>query len=107
MSSHDSTGKRIGGSLYLHVTALNEQEPAVRERIAKAESQAGISAESHYNLVRLDERPERVSLLNYPEFFDNPFPALRERWLVDLADGDVRIAPMSTRSIRRSCIARS
>jgi DNA phosphorothioation-associated putative methyltransferase len=89
LSSDDTTGKRIGGSLYLHVSALEDQDAAVRDRVAEAESLAGVSADSHYNLVRLDERAERVALLNYPGFFNEPFPALRERWLVDLAEGQV------------------
>jgi DNA phosphorothioation-associated putative methyltransferase len=89
LSSDDTTGKRIGGSLYLHVSALEDQDAAVRGRVAEAESLAGVSADSHYNLVRLDERAERVALLNYPGFFNEPFPALRERWLVDLAEGEV------------------
>lgn len=89
MSSDTDTGKRIGSSLYFHVTALDEQEPSVRERVARAEALADIGAESHYNLVRLDDRAERLSLLNYPGFFEDAFPALQERWLVDLAEGEV------------------
>lgn len=84
MSGDPITGKRIAGSLYLHVTALKDQDPAVRERIAQAETLANIDAGSHYNLVRLDDRAERVSLLHYPGFFEEAFPALQERWLVDL-----------------------
>ena len=89
MSNDNGTGKRIGDSLYLHVSALDVLAPAVREFLARAESLAGVSAGSHYNLVRLEERAERVSLLHYPGFFDDPFPALRERWLVNLANGEV------------------
>jgi hypothetical protein len=89
LSNDVTTGKRIGSSLYLHVTALKDQDAAVRERVAQAESLAGVSNGSHFNLVRLDEHAERVSLLSYPGFFDEAFPALRERWLVDLAEREV------------------
>jgi hypothetical protein len=40
----------------------------------------------HFNLVRIDDAGPCISLLNYPEFAEDPFPSLCESWLVDLDD---------------------
>ena len=45
---------------------------------------AGVPRTKRYNLVRIDAEGPYIALLNYPGFFDEPFPALRESWLVDL-----------------------
>ncbi|MGF1615042.1 MAG: DNA phosphorothioation-associated putative methyltransferase, partial [Gammaproteobacteria bacterium] len=38
---------------------------------------------------RIDDARPCVALLNYPGFFEDPFPALRESWLVDVVQGSV------------------
>jgi len=42
-----------------------------------------------YNVIRFEPSAQQVALLNYPGFFDDPFPELRESWRVDLATGEV------------------
>jgi DNA phosphorothioation-associated putative methyltransferase len=44
----------------------------------------------NFNVARFDGASDRVSLLNYPGFFEDGFPALHESWHVDLAAGRVR-----------------
>ena len=46
-------------------------------------------AEPAFNLARFDRSAPVVSLLHYPGFFDDPFPALAASWLVDLRAGTV------------------
>jgi DNA phosphorothioation-associated putative methyltransferase len=78
-------GKRVGDHTYMHQALVEAQEPAARRIVDAAACAAGLSLQN-YNIVRLSrDRPE-LALLNYPKFFDDPFPALRTSWLVDLTD---------------------
>jgi len=76
--------KIIGGKTYLHIESLSCLDAAMAEGVTRAELLAGISRQVHFNLVRIDEVEHNISLLNYPDFFEEPFPSLRESWLVDL-----------------------
>lgn len=76
-------GKRVGNLTYVHVDALDCLDGSVRERVCAAGDVAGLRAGVHYNLVRVAEAGGAIALLHYPGFFEEPFPMLRERWLVE------------------------
>ena len=76
--------KVVGGRTYLHVDSLPCLDTDVAARVAEAEGLAGVKRQVHFNLVRIDETGPCISLLNYPEFAEDPFPSLSESWLVDL-----------------------
>ena len=76
--------KKVAGKTYVHVDFLSDSNAGDVRCIADAERLARVSREQHFNLVRIDETTACIALLNYPAFFDDPFPALRESWLVDL-----------------------
>lgn len=76
--------KTVGGRTYLHVDALSLLDAERAARVAAAERLAQVKRHEHFNLVRIDDAGPWIALLNYPEFADDPFPALRESWLVDL-----------------------
>jgi len=78
-------GKRVGDHTYMHRALVEGQDAAVRRLVKEATCAAGLSLPD-YNIVRISrDRPE-LALLNYPAFFDDPFPALHTSWLVDLSD---------------------
>jgi DNA phosphorothioation-associated putative methyltransferase len=77
-------GKTVGSRTYLHIDAASALDAVWTERWRAAERLAGLQRGAHYNLIRLDAEGPAIALLHYPEFFDEPFPALRESWLVDL-----------------------
>jgi DNA phosphorothioation-associated putative methyltransferase len=85
-------GKSIGRSAYLHVDTLEALEPPQRDAweraVAQAEAAAGLNRGTHFNVIRLDSG-EQVGLLNYPDFFDDPFPSLSESWRFDSATGNL------------------
>lgn len=58
-------------------------------RLPEAERLAGVRRLEHYNLIRIEANGSHFALLHYPDFLDEPFPALSESWLVDLANGTV------------------
>ncbi|MBF0370341.1 MAG: DNA phosphorothioation-associated putative methyltransferase [Magnetococcales bacterium] len=75
--------KVVGGQTYLHVDALPKLDAKWMARVSEAERLANIKPHKNFNLVRFDEDGLSIALLNYPEFSDDPFPSLRESWLVD------------------------
>ena len=101
MSKPPLTGKTIGRRTYLHVEALpslnaRTQAKAAQSssldweaRVAVAEQAAGVERGVRFNVVRLDAESGEIALLHYAEFFDDPFPALRESWRFEPATGRV------------------
>ena len=63
-------GKRVGGALYLHRTAVDLLDVARKEMVASASERTGAC----WNVAKIEG--EAVSLLRYEEFDDSPFPCL-------------------------------
>jgi DNA phosphorothioation-associated putative methyltransferase len=75
-------GKRVGGALYLHVSAVPGADPVMRERIERA----AVAAERpDWNVVKV--QGDAVSLLTYEAFNEVAFPALLAAVRVNLSDG--------------------
>jgi DNA phosphorothioation-associated putative methyltransferase len=79
-------GKRLPEAVYFHVSALHRLAPDVRGLVGEAQARARIDPAS-YNVVKLSLRTPKVSLMSYPRFLDDGFPALAASWTVDLAEG--------------------
>lgn len=80
-------GKVVGSKKYLHVSALDLSCLATQRAVAEAVRQARLSDDA-YNVVRLDvQGGGSLSLLDYPSFFEHPFPALARSWKVDTGSG--------------------
>lgn len=89
-------GKRVGDAVYLHTSLLAEQPPALLEFIAAVAGQAGAPA-AGFNVLRIALKEPEVALLDYPAFFEDPFPSLRMSWLVNLKTGRVAPSDFATR----------
>ncbi len=81
--------KIISGSTYLYVDALPYLDDERAALVQKAEQLSRVKCNDQFNLVRIDDTDKRIALLNYPEFINDPFPSLRESWLVDLDSSTV------------------
>lgn len=77
-------GKFVGGYLYLHVSALTYLPSEWQQRIVKATALTALSFEKDFNVVKLRGDTDELSLLDYAEFFNDPFPALKRSWRVQL-----------------------
>jgi DNA phosphorothioation-associated putative methyltransferase len=77
--------KFVSGRHYVHVDAIALLSSDDAAKLEKAERLAQIARAQRFNVVRFENSSGRVSLLNYPTFFQDAFPALHESWLVDLA----------------------
>ncbi len=74
------SGKRVGGALYLHSSALEELDECVRASVELAAVSAG---DFKWNVVKIGA--EAVSLLLYEEFESVAFPALLASFRFNLA----------------------
>ncbi len=81
--------KVVGRCTYLHADSLPCMNTDDAAHVAEAEHLAGVKRYVHFNLVRIDAARHCISLLHYPEFAEDPFPSLRESWLVDLSRATV------------------
>lgn len=77
-------GKTVGGYTYLHVSAFGSLSPEWNDRIAHAASCAGVRVETDFNVVKMMPLTDEVSLLDYSDFFESPFPSLARSWRVNL-----------------------
>ena len=81
--------KSIAGCQYVHFDAFEILPPDALAKLANAERLAKSERGQRFNVARFDAISNRISLLNYPAFFDDAFPALHESWQVDLAASHV------------------
>lgn len=81
---HQKMGKRVGGSVYYHRSAVALLESSWRDLVGRAEACAGHPA---WNVVRLGRDSDDLSLLHYPGFDEEPVPALEASVRVRLNTG--------------------
>ena len=76
-------GKRVSGDLYVHRTAIkhleNEDGLLVTEYMKKLEAN-----ERKWNVVRLGN--DNIAFLQYPLFYEQPFPVLTKSVRIDFFD---------------------
>jgi len=80
--------KTVAQKTYLHVNYIDGLETIWKSRVLMAENLTRVQRCKQYNVIRYDVASNRINLLNYPDFFDEPFPVLKESWGVDLATGE-------------------
>lgn len=83
-------GKKVGLHTYYHIEVVEALEPQQRAQIDKAIKIAGVSSGEHFNVIKLSDAAESITLLDYPLFFDEAFPVLANYWTVDLANQTFR-----------------
>jgi DNA phosphorothioation-associated putative methyltransferase len=76
-------GKTLPDARYIHTCGLSVLPEEYSEIIETAAKVAG-APPGAFNVVKFDRSSPRVSLLSYPSFFDEGFPALVESWTIDL-----------------------
>ncbi|HYE36004.1 DNA phosphorothioation-associated putative methyltransferase [Methylocaldum sp.] len=83
-------GKSIARHVYFHVNLLKTLEPELREAIYAAGRIAQVHPGEDYNVVKLNQDRNGVSLLDYPGFLEEGFPVLSRYWTVDLDKNTAR-----------------
>ena len=80
-----AVGKLVGTHLYAHESALPFLPTQWQELVTKGASLPGLKPDEHFNVVKLHEHGDELSLLSYPDFFQDPFPALARSWRISLS----------------------
>lgn len=89
-------GKRLPTAMYVY----NDAEIRLPEPL---ESLVGLlrkkyAATGKHNLIKFHTESFKVSLLWYPDFFNDPHPALAEAVVADLTTGDVKVLCYGTKT---------
>lgn len=75
-------GKLVVDEFYVHLNALPEvQNNEVVQAVQRITAVLPRSGDLEPNIAKVNLRSGRVSLLAYPAFFDDPFPALAAAWV--------------------------
>ena len=82
-------GKTVGDHLYAHISALSTLSPEQHSIIAQASELARLIPGAHFNVVKLHQQDHDLSLLDYPRYFDDPFPTLARSWRISLSRNTV------------------
>lgn len=70
--------------VYLHLSALPALSCNQNSIITQAAEIAHLKAGEHFNVVKLSHGIDDLSLLDYPTFFEDPFPILARSWRVSV-----------------------
>src|SRR5690242_6123842 len=89
-------GKRVHGHAYIHTSLLSKQPKKIVLLVDLARRQAGITADD-FTVIRISEISHEIGLLNYPRFFEDPFPSLANAHVADVNTKRVRSSDYSTR----------
>src|SRR5215203_4961088 len=79
-----TVGKRVGDHLYAHIDALSALTADQQSIIVQASELARLIPIEHFNVVKISQSDD-LSLLDYPGFFDEPFPTLARSWRISLS----------------------
>jgi DNA phosphorothioation-associated putative methyltransferase len=77
-------GKLVARDVYFHVSLLEDLPETVRCNVEKGIALTRLTVGSDFNVVRLDHSMSDMSLLDYPNFFGEAFPALYRSWFINL-----------------------
>tara|TARA_R110001592_G_scaffold192882_1_gene439960 strand:+ start:10735 stop:12603 length:1869 start_codon:yes stop_codon:yes gene_type:complete len=91
-----SIGKKLPDAIYFHKEAFS-QAPLSLTKFILIVAKALKIDDSDWNLVKVFRKDFRISLLNYPTFFEESYPPLMQSVTVDLAKLSHRITNYCTR----------
>jgi hypothetical protein len=82
-----SFGKRVRNDHYIHYVGLPSCPRELQKLVEEVRNLA--NAGEDYNVIKFNLLDFRVSLLSYPNFFENPHPELRSSISVNLGSGKI------------------
>ena len=87
-------GKKLPDSIYFHKETFSDV-PEVLSKFIKIVAKALKIDDDNWNLIKVFRNDFRLSLLNYPLFFEDSYPALEQSVNVDLAKLSHRVTSYS------------
>jgi len=82
-------GKQLPDAVYIHRTVLRAESAPLHEFV-EANAQEAEIGPRQWNVIKLSKRDYRISLLNYRNFYDEPFPELSKSHVIDVDSGKSR-----------------
>jgi len=82
-------GKQLPDAVYLHESALDSLPLALVKLLTSTISQLSLE-DNAWNIVKLQKRNFKITLLNYPTFFTESYPALHNSILVNIENQSYR-----------------
>jgi len=76
-------GKHLFDAIYIHQSTFDKLPKELATLILKTAEQFAIS-DNHWNIVKFYKRDFKITFLNYPNFEDDSYPALKNSQIVDL-----------------------
>ena len=83
-------GKKLPDAVYIHVSA-KDQLPGELQNLLDEKITAFELETLEFNLIKIFSKDYKISLLNYPDFFENSYPALHQSCSLDLLQNKKRI----------------
>lgn len=77
-------GKHVGNYQYIHLSLRKRLDEADQSAIDAAAELTSTIADQHFNVIKLAEDRNTLTLLDYPDFFSEGFPTLRRYWTVNI-----------------------
>jgi DNA phosphorothioation-associated putative methyltransferase len=85
MSKQQATlGKKVGLNLYLHLSSIDGASPDLQAKVSQAAQRANLEPGKDFNVIKVNDNGNDLSLLDYPDFFEEAFPVLHRYWSFDL-----------------------
>lgn len=82
-------GKKVLNYYYWHESLSSQQSSSVQAHVALAIKLATVEGMQAFNVVKYADEGQKVSLLNYAQFWDDPFPSLGSSYAIDLGSRTV------------------
>ncbi|MGJ8674322.1 MAG: DNA phosphorothioation-associated putative methyltransferase [Pseudoalteromonas sp.] len=76
-------GKKLPDSIYVHTSAFDELPQKLTNLVKNIGAALKIS-EENWNIVKFSRRKFTISLLHYPQFFEDSYPSLQKSVFVNL-----------------------
>lgn len=87
-------GKHLPTAIYLHKSALDSIPKPLKNAVTRVSAALKIQ-EKQWNILKLSKRDFNFSLLSYPTFEVEPYPALVHSWTIDCSKLGMREADYS------------
>ena len=84
-------GKQLPDAVYVHKSAIESMPDAISNLTLKIANVLKISSEQ-WNIIKFYKRDYKLTLLSYPEFDEDSYPALQTSFTIDLQKLSVRTA---------------
>lgn len=82
-------GKQLPDAVYLHESALHVLPKQLGAHLAKAVIDLELD-EKDWNILKFFKRDHKITLLDYPDFFDEAYPSLHHSYTINLENNTVR-----------------